>query len=106
MLNMYSVYDSAAMIYTTPFYFHLDTEAVRVVESGLTDKNTYLARSPQDFALYKVGKFDEQTGQVISFENPEKIITAVEILKSMIKRDEQQMDIEEQTQIHSDNYTA
>jgi len=61
-LNAYSVYDVRVCFYSTPFYCSNDVDALRFFYELKSDKETIYHRHPQDFQIYHIGEFDDQTG--------------------------------------------
>lgn len=70
----YSLYDSSAKLYTSPFFCASEQQALRGVEAAFNQENTNLAQYPQDFTLYEIGTYDESTGYIESLDIPVKII--------------------------------
>lgn len=65
ILNAYSIYDSKALSYSPPFYAVAHGQACRNVMDAAADPNTSLARHPADYQLFCVGRFDDQSGQLL-----------------------------------------
>lgn len=71
MLKLYSVKDNKAGTYGTPFFQPGDVQATRIfsAEINRAAADNLLYTHPDDFDLYELGSYDEQTGQV-STDNP------------------------------------
>lgn len=106
--SVYAIYDAAAMVYSIPFFYDLETQAMRAFEASMLSPDSHVSMFPQDFALYKLGAFDQGNGELIPLQEPERICTATDIMraKQEATSDDSQMDIEEQTTLHADNYTS
>ena len=104
--NVYSIYDAAATVYSLPFFYDLDTQAMRAFEAASMAKDSHVSLFPQDFALYKLGEFNQDTGLLEPLQEPMRICGAVDILRDKQIPDDAQMDIEEQSTLHADNYTS
>lgn len=63
-LNAYSVYDNKALVYGVPFFAPTDGSAIRSFRSAANDKDTTIGNHPNDFSLFHVGGFDDQSGGV------------------------------------------
>ncbi len=76
MLEMreYSIFDKKALAFGTPFFLVNDQVAVRTFRDLVMNKETQVSLHPEDYVLYKVGRFNMVTGHN---EDLEKI----EILK-------------------------
>ena len=47
-LNVYSVFDSKAAMYRTPFFMHRDAEAIRAFSDLANDANSLVAAHPEE----------------------------------------------------------
>ena len=63
-LRIYAIYDTKAAAFNTPFFAHTDELAIRSSKDVVSDKNTVYGRHPEDFVLYHVGMFSDQTGEI------------------------------------------
>jgi len=64
-LNVYSIFDSAAGAYVTPFFMHSDGLAIRVFQSNINGKDqSQMSMYPDQFTLYKIGVFDDTEGSI------------------------------------------
>lgn len=61
--EIYSVYDSKAMTYGQPFHAINDGVAIRMFGGAANDPETTLNKFPEDFVLYHLGRFDDQSGR-------------------------------------------
>lgn len=62
-MKLYSVYDAKAGAYLTPFFFPNDAMAMRQMEMLLDGDGLY-ARHAEDFTLYEIGTFHDDTGTI------------------------------------------
>lgn len=76
---MYTIYDNIAKAFQNPFYQLNDGSAVRMFTQAINDEDSILSKQPNDFALYYTGEFDEQSGNLLSLEMPEKIIQGSQV---------------------------
>lgn len=65
--QMFSVYDSKAKTYCTPFFSHNVSTALRDFAFAANDQTTDLHRFSLDYSLMHIGVFDEDTGLVSPF---------------------------------------
>jgi hypothetical protein len=72
-MNIYAMYDEKAEAYHRPFIFKTDGQAVRAFSDGVKDQQSNLAKHYQDYSLYCIGIFNEETAEIDSF-NPVKLI--------------------------------
>lgn len=65
-MNVYSIYDAAAKAYTTPFFMHNDGLAIRAFQDNINAKDeNHISKHPDQYTLFKIGVFDDQTGKII-----------------------------------------
>lgn len=60
--NVYSVRDSVAGVYCKPFTTPNDGLARRDFDAASRDPHSALSQHPDDFTLFCIGSFDEETG--------------------------------------------
>jgi len=72
-VNAYSILDTKSKIYNNPYFLINDAVAVRQFGLIVNDKESLISKYPEDFRLYRVGKFDMRTGKIITEENPVEI---------------------------------
>ena len=72
-MQIFTIYDNIAKAYQNPIYSLNQGAAVRIFSEAINDESTYLAKSPQDFILYYIGEYEEQSGCITS-DIPRKII--------------------------------
>lgn len=82
-LNLYSIFDKKARTYNTPFYLLNDEIAKRTALDLVKDHTTTIAKHPQDFILFRIGEFDDQTGHVQHDEKMPVIVNFHEIQLSL-----------------------
>lgn len=71
--NYYAIYDRAAKSYVHIFESQNNATAGRLYEALAKNKETFVGIKPDDFMLYKVAQFNDETGTFESHE-PEKIM--------------------------------
>ena len=96
-LNIYSIYDDTAKAYMQPFFLHNHGLAVRAFTDQVNSESTNpLSNHPEQFTLYYVGEFDDQTGNLnlkehqslgkgISYKDQKQEIKEIQELKADIK---------------------
>jgi hypothetical protein len=64
-LNVYSIFDSAAKAYTSPFFMHNDGLAIRAFQDNVNaEQENNISKHPDQFTLFKIGEFDDATGEI------------------------------------------
>lgn len=79
-LNAYSLLDMKAGAFAVPFFMHHDAQAIRAVIELGQDMSTTVGRYPSDFALCRVGGFDDQSGGLVPLPVPENLGTIAALL--------------------------
>lgn len=62
--SMYCVYDNRAQVYHSPFSSISHAVALRDFKRVINETGNEIHDSPEDFDLFLVATFDDQTGQV------------------------------------------
>lgn len=62
MINVYGIYDQCAMSYITTFNERDDKVAERNFKIALMDENNIMSKTPSDYRLVRLAKFDEKNG--------------------------------------------
>jgi hypothetical protein len=79
--KVYSIYDKAAFIYNRPFHAVNVGVALRSFRDVYEDKRSDIAKHPEDFCLYEVGEYCDQTGDFFNLETNQKVLEAIEFAK-------------------------
>lgn len=80
LLNAYSIFDTKALIFHAPFFFAQDGQAVRALSDLVADTNTQIGRHPADFVLYRVGDWDDQSGQLGGDRTRVHVVDAISLV--------------------------
>jgi hypothetical protein len=63
--NMYTIYDKKSETYASPFIELTDGTAVRAIQDMIMSNPDHpFSRHSEDYALYRIATFDENTGHV------------------------------------------
>lgn len=80
-LKMYSIFDRTAKAYNKPYYAVNDGMAVRMFSEAVNDPKSSLGQNPEDYALYQIGHFCEDTGIISQSDiGPERLMFATEVI--------------------------
>lgn len=60
----FTLYDTKVGAYHQPFFFAHEAHAFRAVADLAADSSTHPGRHPLDFVLFRIGSYDDQTGQL------------------------------------------
>ena len=80
-LNVYSIFDSAAKAYTSPFFMHNDGLAIRAFQDNVNaEQENNISKHPDQFTLFKLGEYDDKTGKVTPLETPLSMAIGVSVI--------------------------
>lgn len=77
----YTVHDKKALTYGPPFWQATDGVAVRMFQELANDRSSTVGRHPADFALYRVGSYDDSTGALVGVQ-PEFVVDAISLVQA------------------------
>lgn len=56
------IFDSKVQAFATPFFVRSQAEGIRSLVANLSDPESLLHKFPEDYSLYSLGTFDDETG--------------------------------------------
>ena len=79
-LNWYSIKDELAETFFAPMLFERDEIAQRYFAAFINNKeNEVINQNPQDYSLFKLGAFDNRTGDIAA--NKHLLVTGLSVKK-------------------------
>jgi hypothetical protein len=81
ILLAFSVLDEKATLYAHPFFCAAPGQAVRYFTDWARDKEGPIGKHPEDYKLYRIGSFDDQSGIFLP-QNPEPIAYGTEVVNA------------------------
>lgn len=78
--SIFSVFDSKLAVYNTPFFMQREQAAIRSFTDAVNDPQTTLNKHPEDYTLFHIGDFDDDTGELIPV-HPRGLITASAVVR-------------------------
>lgn len=75
--QIFAVLDVKLGAFAQPFFAQNSAFAQRMFFDAARDPNTMLGKHPQDFFLYRLGTFDEESGYIEALVKPENLGNAV-----------------------------
>lgn len=64
--KMFTIYDSKAELFLQPFCYKTEGQAIRGFSETINDPQSQIFKYPDDYTLYEIGVFDDDTGTVES----------------------------------------
>lgn len=79
--RVYSTRDSKTEFFYTPFYQNTEAEALRTWGASTAKPESMICQYPEDYDLYYLGTFDDQTGKFQLLDSPKHVVSAVNLKK-------------------------
>lgn len=77
--QLFAIRDDKLKAYGTPFACRTPGEAERQLKTLVNDQQTKIAQYPEDFSLWTVGYYDDETGKLEPGEKPEHLVNALDV---------------------------
>lgn len=78
-LKIYALRDAKAGYYLAPSYARQDGEAIRDLAIAKNNPTTKIHMYLEDYDLYYLGEYDDQTGKMDLLDSPQHLKKAIEI---------------------------
>jgi len=85
---MFTIHDSKANAYLQPWFLTQAAMAQRAFMDCVNDKEHNFGRHPEDYTLFNIGEFDDQTAEV-TYQHPTSLGNGLEYVKTENTTDEQ-----------------
>ena len=79
-LLVYAVYDKAISAYSRPFFCMSPAHAMRMFGDNVNNSGSEMNAHPEDYSCFKLGEWDDNTGELVSCE-PVCLARAHEIIE-------------------------
>lgn len=102
--KIFAIYDTKAKAYLPPWYMPEIGQALRVFSDAINDKTTEFNKHPEDYTLFHLGSFDNQTAHCTLYDAPQSLGVGIEMYQPQTLQDfEKQMEITEvQTELNEE----
>lgn len=74
-----AVRDSAVDAFMRPFFVPTTAFAIRSFGEEMKNKESPMFAHPEDYALFEVGSFDEESGRFENVDSPRQLVRAVDL---------------------------
>lgn len=81
-MKVFSVFDSKAQAYLTPFFSPTNGTAMRAWDKAVNEKGCPFEQNPEDYTLFEVGQWDENRGVLMNLEAKVGMGCAIEVAQS------------------------
>ena len=80
-LKIFSIRDSKAETFNSPFYQPTHGEAERTFRTTVLDPKTVINQYPEDFDLWYLGEYNSNDGKITPLDTPQHMLKAVACMK-------------------------
>lgn len=77
ILKVFSIRDAKSEIFMTPFFQKTHGEAERTFKEAVKNENSLISKYPEDYDLYFLGEYDDQSGKMEILDTPQHLIKAI-----------------------------
>lgn len=77
-VQLFAIHDRKTFVYLSPFASRSQVDAIRQIKSSFKDPamlETPVGQHPEDFDLYHVAAFDDETGEIFPCKPPMLVAT-------------------------------
>lgn len=79
--RMYAIRDNVANFFTAPFVSPNDAHATRILALEMYKEDSTIRHYPEQFDLYRLGEYDDQSGIILTEPLPELLCNAASLQK-------------------------
>lgn len=80
-MKMFTVKDIKGDIYMQPFFVRTTALAIREIEQATNNPESIFNKYPEDYSLYEIGEFDQETAEVNLHDDLVKLCNCSELKK-------------------------
>lgn len=80
-LNVYAVYDRAALAFMQPMFLQADGVAQRAFMEALSDPQTQFCKHPMDYKMMRIATWDDASGLFV--ESVQLIVDGLDVVRSV-----------------------
>lgn len=81
MLTAYAVFDSKAAAFGMPMFISNKGLAVRGFSDACADRDSSIAKHPEDYALFEIGSYDPNSGKLTDVTPAVHVISASSVVE-------------------------
>lgn len=78
-MKVFAIRDGKAEIYFPPFFQKTHGEAERSLRELMRDESSMVAKYPEDYDLYFLGEYDDQSGKMSLQDTPQHVLKAIQL---------------------------
>lgn len=81
-MQIFSIRDSKSEAYLQPFFSPNVATAMRALESAVADESHQFHQHVEDYALFQLGTFDENTGTIDAQPHPTVVCNLIDLTRT------------------------
>jgi len=82
--KVYTIYDIKVEAYLQPFFLPSKGAAIRAMQDCVSDNAHAFSRHAEDYQLFELGEWDDNTATFVFHTSPEPIIKLHELVKGEV----------------------
>lgn len=79
-LQLFTVHDDALETYGAPMVYTATGQATREFTDHVNDKQSPINKHPEDYKLYFLGTYDNETGRIEQPDQPKQTLRAIDVI--------------------------
>ena len=80
ILKAFTIRDSKGEVFNTPFFQKTHGEAERSFKELVNDQQSMVAKYPDDYDLYYIGEYNQDTGVLRPTDTPQHVAKAINVV--------------------------
>jgi hypothetical protein len=80
-MKVFTIFDSKVGAYLNPFFMRSKGEAIRALTISVNNSDHDFAKFPEDYTLFELGDYEEETAKFNLYPTPTSIGKAIEFVK-------------------------
>lgn len=80
-IKIFAVHDVKAEAFGNPMFMNNEQIAIRGLAGAVADPASVLSQSPEDFNLYELGEYDDNSGLITPLDRPKLVCSALSVVK-------------------------
>lgn len=97
ILKTFAVYDAKLEAYLQPFFMQTTGAALRAWDAVVNDPSTQFFKNPEDFTLFEIGEYDDQSGTLQAHPVKLSVGIALQFKKSVYPNQRSTSQLPEET---------
>lgn len=79
IISVFTIRDDKAQAYLQPFFLSNESMARRAIADCVSDSDHMFGKHPEDYALFSLGTFDDQSGKFVLTDAPRHLINLIDV---------------------------